>query len=460
MKIIETLNKLNALNRNVSFLHFRERNTRQYGHVMIGIGITMIMGFHFLDYIINLNNLKSLLLLRSATSIILGLLSLALFFSKPDRIRNKIHIYSGFYVLSVYSGFLSYFAGGIASDYWAGLNFILIFWLTLVPFTYKEIIANTIAYIFIYDAVLIALNTGPIPWDKFIEYHFFFSGTLMVGSTVTFLANINSAQLYINHQELEVEKSKLTARNELIEYGITLAGKIQEQLIPKPDPTEYIYSLYKPMQEVGGDLYDFVTFSNSDRIGIFISDVSGHGVPAAFITSMIKTTIHQSGSRKEDPAELMKYINDVLQNQTAENFITAFYGIFDPDAKTILYANAGHPQPYLICADGITQLPKGNNTALALFPNIVLDGNNKSYRNFKEIIPTDSKLLFYTDGLTEACPIRGNSFFENAVLMDVLNDNRNLTSRLFIDELYKSLISFRGGDSFEDDVCVVCLDVK
>ncbi|MEI7652004.1 MAG: DUF1501 domain-containing protein, partial [Verrucomicrobiota bacterium] len=83
------------------------------------------------------------------------------------------------------------------------------------------------------------------------------------------------------------------------------------------------------MEEVGGDFYDFINFRDSEKIGIFISDVSGHGVPAAFITSMIKTTILQSGERKENPAELLTYINDLLHNQTGGNFITTFYGIFN-----------------------------------------------------------------------------------------------------------------------------------
>ena len=259
--------------------------------------------------------------------------------------------------------------------------------------------------------------------------------------------------------ELEIERNKLKSKNEIMEEDIALAKRIQLQLIPEPNPTDYIYSLYKPMHEVGGDLYDFIQFRNSNKIGIFISDVSGHGVPAAFITSMIKTTILQSGNRKDDPAELMNYINEVLQNQTAENFITAFYGIYEPDNKSLLYANAGHPQPYVITDDGVTQLPKGRNTALAMFTNSFFAEKNKTYQNFNVTLPAKSKLLLYTDGLTEACPIGSNIFFEDDIMMEVFLKNRNLTSQLFINKLYESLITFRGEDSFEDDVCLVCIDV-
>ncbi len=259
--------------------------------------------------------------------------------------------------------------------------------------------------------------------------------------------------------ELEIERNKLRSKNDILEGDIALAKKIQLQLIPEPNPTDYIYSLYKPMHEVGGDLYDFIRFDNSNKIGIFISDVSGHGVPAAFITSMIKTTILQSGNRKENPAELLHYINEVLNNQTAGNFITAFYGIYNPDTKSILYANAGQPQPYIITESHVDQLPKGKSTFLALFSNSLISEFGKSYQNFEETLPANSKLLLYTDGLTEACPIDSNVFFEDDIMMEVFMKNRNLTSKLFINKLYDSLIAFRGDDSFEDDVCLVCLDV-
>jgi serine phosphatase RsbU (regulator of sigma subunit) len=272
-------------------------------------------------------------------------------------------------------------------------------------------------------------------------------------------ARLLEKQVLERTSELEIEKNKLKAQNDIFESEIALAKKIQLQLIPEPDPTIYIYSLYKPMHGVGGDLYDFFHFRDSNKIGIFVSDVSGHGVPAAFITSMIKTTILQSGNKKEDPAELLSYINDVLQNQTAGKFITAFYGIYEPDNYMIHYASAGHPTPYIITDDGVTQLPKGRDAALALFSNSFLAKNNKSYKNFNEKLPDNSKLIFYTDGLTEARPVNRNLFFEDDIMMTVFMNNRNLSSFLFINALHKSLIKFRGEDSFDDDVCVVCLDV-
>lgn len=260
--------------------------------------------------------------------------------------------------------------------------------------------------------------------------------------------------------ELQNERNKLKQRNESIEMELSLARKIQDQLIPAEQGSDYVYSFYKPMDQVGGDFTDFIRFTNSDNLGIFVSDVSGHGVPAAFITSMIKTTILQSGNRVEDPAALLLYMNEMLQNQTAGNFITAFYGIYDPHTRTLRYANAGHPQPYVITAKGVVQLQEGKNTALAMFSNNMLERSNKTYVNYEETLPTGSKLLLYTDGLIEARPLDDRDiFFEYADMLGVLLQHKKETCRSFINIVYRKLVDFRGSDSFDDDVCMICLDV-
>ena len=76
------------------------------------------------------------------------------------------------------------------------------------------------------------------------------------------------------------------------------------------------------MEQVGGDFYDFYRFRDYRDLGIFLSDVSGHGVSAAFITSMVKTIILQSGYKRNNPAALLSYINKMLLGRTAGNFVT------------------------------------------------------------------------------------------------------------------------------------------
>ena len=153
-------------------------------------------------------------------------------------------------------------------------------------------------------------------------------------------------------RELEQEKELLQIRNTTIENELIIARKIQMQIIPGHSPVENIFAFYKPMDKVGGDFYDFLKYRDPHKIGIFLSDVSGHGVPAAFITSMIKTSILQAGADREDPATLLSHLNELLLNQTGGNFVTAFYGIYNPPTREFIFSNSGHNPP-LICSSGI-----------------------------------------------------------------------------------------------------------
>lgn len=259
--------------------------------------------------------------------------------------------------------------------------------------------------------------------------------------------------------ELEIERNKLHQKNIMMEHEIALARKIQIKLIPEGSPSPFIACVYKPMEALGGDFYDFIKISESGKIGIFLSDVSGHGVPAAFITSMIKTILLQAGRRTNNPEELLYYMNSVLQSQTAGNFVTAFYGIYDPADHSLLYANAGHNQPYIITDDSVTQLQGGRNTAIAMFTNNTLARSSKKYENKRELLPVGAKLLLYTDGLTEARPVDADNYFEYTGMEEIFISNHGLGCAPFLAKLMDELTAFRKAEEFNDDICIICVDI-
>lgn len=298
----------------------------------------------------------------------------------------------------------------------------------------------------------------------FLLFLYFILFTIIAGGYVhSQMISMIEMKRIVQHSNLELtaERRLLQSKNDIIERDIALAREIQKHILPHNSPLSIISSKYHPMLDVGGDFYDFILIPNSNKIGIFLSDVSGHGVPAAFITSMIKTTLLQAGEKIIDPASLLLYINSVLHGQLAGNFITAFYGIFETTTGTFLYSNAGHPQPYVISSKSVTQLQGGRNTALAMFPNNMLKNSNKSYLNYREILPSGSKILLYTDGLTETRPINDkDKYFEYSGMIDVFMEISSLPCDDFIDELFNRLYNFRGVSTFEDDVCLICVDVQ
>jgi serine phosphatase RsbU (regulator of sigma subunit) len=260
--------------------------------------------------------------------------------------------------------------------------------------------------------------------------------------------------------ELQEERNKLRDQAEIMTREVEMAKRIQERMIPARSPRDAISFIYLPMKLVGGDFYDFLELSSPPRIGLFISDVSGHGVPAALITSMVKSVILQAGERREDPAALLHHMNAMLFDQIAGNFVTAFYGILDPVARTIVYAAAGHHEPIVIGSGGITRLVNRRSMPLAVLDNDGLRARDKHYENSSCALDQGSKLVVFTDGFIEASPVSDRKrIFEDNGMEQALLELSGLKSDLFMERLLERLVRFRGSAEFDDDVCIVCVDV-
>ena len=270
--------------------------------------------------------------------------------------------------------------------------------------------------------------------------------------------------------DLEKERNLLRERNDVIEKDLVMARKILMSLIPSSCFFPGIANYFRPMDIIGGDFYDYIQFRDKDKIGIFICDVSGHGLPSAFITSMIKTTIDQSGHVRENPAMLLSLLNDMLIPVSDEKFVTAFYAIYDGNTRTLTYARAGHNYPYRINGKSVTLImPDIKCIPLGIFPNMYLKEINKEYNNEIEKLEPGEKILFYTDGLTEtrnmgnkteSGVIRDHTDYESSGLIDAIMNNSHLAPQAFIDRIVSLLAEFRNSDSIEDDLCLICLEIK
>lgn len=267
-------------------------------------------------------------------------------------------------------------------------------------------------------------------------------------------------ELMEKQKKIEEEKNVMSEWRRSMDLELNIARSIQQQIIPDNNPASFISAMFIPMEPVGGDFYDFIRFRESDIIGIFISDVSGHGIPAALITTMIKSLISGAGGAKLDPAQLFTNLNDTLVKQVNENFVTAFYGIYNMTDRTITYSCAGHNPPLLIHDNSITKLDEAKSLPLGVYTNSRLKESNKSYTNKTVTLPVKGKLLFYTDGLTETRGFGGGASFFEDVMGEILLNLVNLSCRDFVAELYQELVNFRGSESFGDDICIVCVNIE
>lgn len=269
-------------------------------------------------------------------------------------------------------------------------------------------------------------------------------------------------------QALEIERNVLRERNFLLEQELDLARRMQMRFIPQVAPMDDIAFYYQPMQKVGGDFFNFIELSG-DEIGLFISDVSGHGVPAAFITSMIYSFTAQFALQYKRPSEFLMNLNSFLYGQTDGNFVTAFYGIYNIRSKHLLFSNAGHNAPYRVKNGETNQLQiQRSGLALAVVEGDTLADMGKAFSDESLVLSQGEKLLFYTDGLTEAVsqeekfdkPEGNLEDFERVRLPRILSEISAVRPREAVTKLISDLTSFRGSSDFDDDVCVVMLEAS
>ena len=274
-----------------------------------------------------------------------------------------------------------------------------------------------------------------------------------------------SIQYELNNQLINTTDI-LNKRNIIMEKDLDMARTIQICFIPDKSPADYIAFQYKPMEKVGGDFFDFIRFPDSDRIGIFISDVSGHGVPAAFITAMIKSSILQFSSYESNPSSILEKLNDLLVNQSADCFVTTFYGCYDPGTRELIYSSAGHNPPYIVTSDKMEYLEiKSKAPPLAIMDTRKLKDMKKGFIDETVVLEKGSKLVLYTDGLIETVNINEKHYldeiiYENKILPGSFRAHFNKPAKLFIEGIYQDLVDFRGSNDFEDDVCIICVDVE
>ena len=156
------------------------------------------------------------------------------------------------------------------------------------------------------------------------------------------------------------------------------------------------------MSQVAGDFYDFLVVDDR-RLGVLIADVSGHGVPAALVASMVKVAIAAQAEHADDPAKVMAGLNSVLSGKLQGQFVTAAYLFLDPQAGTGRYSAAGHPPllHYHAVDQSIHDVVE-NGLILGVMP-------FASYETRPLTLGSGDRFLLYTDGVLEADQ-RGEEF--------------------------------------------------
>ncbi len=240
-----------------------------------------------------------------------------------------------------------------------------------------------------------------------------------------------------------------------IESELETARQIQFSILPSSAPkvkNVRIAASYDPMSAVAGDFYQFIQV-DPYRVGVLLADVSGHGVPAALISSMIKVATQSVAVFANDPAQVLHGLNRILSTELKGQLTSAAYLWIDTENHTARYSAAGHP-PLLCWRDGRGELERIESNGL-LFG--IVDDCDYPVRNLT--VESGDRFLIYTDGLVEPENARGESFGDRQ-LEQVVRKNLALPAPEMLQQLLTELRKWRPASmSQQDDITLIVVDV-
>jgi sigma-B regulation protein RsbU (phosphoserine phosphatase) len=222
------------------------------------------------------------------------------------------------------------------------------------------------------------------------------------------------------------------------------ARVIQQALLPKTSPIVdgfAVSGLSVPAGAVGGDWYDFIPMDRG-RWGLVLADVSGKGTAAALLMSATRGILRSLVEATCSPGEVLTKINRLLvEDFPAGRFVTMVYGVLDPSRRTITFASAGHMQPLLISGHSAEFLDVERGIPLGLAPS--------DYSEVEVELPVGSRLVFYSDGITEAENLADEQYGWLRL------QNHFLRTDASAESLLADVHSFADGVELRDDATVI-----
>lgn len=261
---------------------------------------------------------------------------------------------------------------------------------------------------------------------------------------------IDFAEKLATSVSLAVENSRMYESEHIIADTLQKASLTIPEKIKNVD-FGHIYKSATETAMVGGDFYDLFELEQN-KVGIVIGDVSGKGLEAATLTSLIKNTIKAYAYHENSPALVINKANNIiLQNSPEEVFITLFFGILDIESGLLTYCSAGHPPQILRKNTGEIVMLSTKSPILGVI-------KNQDYIDQNIVLEEDDALILYTDGITEA-RFGGELFGEERLLKVVEEIKHNLKIKDYPDFIIEKVSDFTKG-SLVDDIAILSVSLS
>jgi sigma-B regulation protein RsbU (phosphoserine phosphatase) len=245
-----------------------------------------------------------------------------------------------------------------------------------------------------------------------------------------------------------------SVRRIALEEELTLARQIQFRYLPTTFPrwdNLEVFGTNQPSKQVGGDYFDVVTLD--DGLLAAIADVSGKGVPAALVMSMMQASLRTQAGEGRSVSDMLERVNRLmLARGETGMFATCFLAQLSRDTMTLSYSNAGHNPPILLHADGGFEVLSQGGLLLGVFDDPRLSEGRVR-------LAAGDRLVLYTDGVTEARSPSGEFYDEERLAEFLIALDPELSAEEVAHAVKANVSAFTGTDDFEDDMTLVVMRV-
>jgi serine phosphatase RsbU (regulator of sigma subunit) len=290
---------------------------------------------------------------------------------------------------------------------------------------------------------------------------------------VDFMGDFSQAFNGMTHQlreafaKIERQNQDLLAANQRMKRDLDAAARVQRTLLPEGFPEieglNFAWT-YRPCDELAGDALNIVRI-NDDLIGLYLLDVSGHGVPAALLSVTVTRSLHPRaggvpslvagpGANPDavDPAQVASRLNALYPMASNGNhYFTMIYGLLNVRTRRLRFTVAGHPAPILVREGSPPQRLDVTGFAIGML-------DEADYEESVIDLKPGDRLYLYSDGVTEEVNAQDEEFGEER-LVSAIAQGQALGLQDTVESLVQKVVAWRGEEHLKDDVSILAASV-
>lgn len=265
-------------------------------------------------------------------------------------------------------------------------------------------------------------------------------------------------------RELQEAYEKLKEKDRIIQMELDFASKIQRGIMPNGGykwNDFVIFGYSQPMEKIGGDFFDIFPVPGG-KLLFYVADVSGHGIPAALVTTMLKISLLNISFEKQDPGEIIeklneriRIINTDMKDQVIANYLTIFTGIVDKEGN-MMFSSGGHHKPviYNQFTKEFKELPDTEGAIVGILEPDLYMCSSSSFK-----LEDGDKMFLYTDGITERRNLSNKELELDGLKMIIVDGiERGLSGKKLLTYVLSKVDEFAEGVPPKDDYTLLLVE--